>query len=134
MSISPIITGGFGSFGGINYVPTLGFLPAAAEQDNGLLGGGAYVHPYTKYREEESKRRRLERVERNLVSAEADRKKQLAKAEKLKTDKALAKLAAEEKRTLDEINRLRMERAWLMRMLDDEEAMLAIMLSLPFVA
>ncbi len=144
MSISTIVTQGFGSFGSVNLVPTLGFgVSAAVEQDNGLLGGKAYSYqsPYDRLREEEYQKKKLaekyaqlKRAEQELKEAEAERKRQIAKAQRLKTERALAKLAAEELATLQEIDRLRMERAWLIRLIDEEEAILVILMTLPFVA
>lgn len=143
MSIGAILTQGLGSFGSPSLIITQGLLPGAVAGDV-LLGGGdrySYTSPYSRYQEEEyqkktaaAKRAALKAVEDELAEAERQRKKQLARARELVTEKALAKLAAQEAKTLDEINRLRMERAWLIRRLDDEEAVLILMLSLPFVA
>lgn len=141
MSVSTIVTQGFGSFGNVNLVPTLGFGVASAS--SGLLGGKAYSYhtPYSKYKEEEfqkktaeAKRAALREIDQELAEAERLRKLQLAKAERLKTEKALAKLAAEEIKTLNEIDRLRTERAWLIRRIDEEETILVLLMSMPFIA
>lgn len=105
-------------------------------------GGGKpynYQLPYHKYREDELQRQRLaekradlKRVESELAQAEADRQKKLASAKKrLEAKNAAKQLAALEAQLQEEINRLRNERIWLMRLIDDEEAMLVLLLSLP---
>ena len=142
MSIGAILTQGLGSFGSPSLMITQGLLPGELVTDV-LLGGGGYSYhsPYRQYQEREyekktaeAKRQALSDINREIAEAEKLRKLQLAKAERLKTEKALAKLAAEEIRTLEEISRLRMERAWLMRLIDEEEAILVLLMTMPFVA
>lgn len=106
----------------------------ANEPDNGWLGGG-YVHPHVKYRDEEAQRERiaqekarLQRIENELAEAERKRLEALAEAQKRKAKKAAKQLAALEASLQDEINRLRIERIWLMRRIDDEECALILML------
>jgi hypothetical protein len=102
-------------------------------------GRSTYVLPYHKYREEEYQRSvierkaELERVEQELALAEERKREEEIALAKRQLDEAVyaAELAALEARLQDEINRLRMERVWLMRLIDDEEAILVLLLSGP---
>jgi hypothetical protein len=109
------------------------------EPDNGWLGGGAYVAPYDKYREKQrlldiaEAKKELLRVEREMAEAEQARLKALEDAQRVESARNAALMAAALEASLqEEINRLRMERAWLMRWIADEEAVLVLMLSSPF--
>lgn len=100
--------------------------------------GGGYVHPYQAYKEKEYQRLKaeelraeLKRVDDELAEAERLRVEKLEEQRKLKARNAAKKLAALEAQLQEEINRLRIERVWLMRRLDDEEAALVLMLA-PF--
>ncbi len=109
------------------------------EPDPGWLGGGGYVHPYIRHRAEEEQREKIQRQKAEIDRldaeiAEADRKQREA-SEKRKAEarerREEARLVALKAQLSDEINRLRMERAWLMRQIDDEEAILVLLLSMP---
>ena len=105
------------------------------EDDLVLLGGGptdyAYHSPYLKAKEE--------RLAREL--AEAERRKEKLHAERIAAEKqdardnaadllALAQLEAEAQ---EEISRILLLRAELVRRIQDEEEALILLLSLPFV-
>lgn len=90
---------------------------------------GGFLHPYVKYRDEEYLREQREELKRKeLELAEAERKK----LEALAQVEADAVSAATQALLEQGINRLRMERDWLMRQIDDEEAILVLMMSRPF--
>lgn len=113
--------------------------------NTGLLGGGPgeeehyHYHPsYARLREEAQQKKiaehraELQRVENAIAEAEKAKQEQLAAAkEKRKAKNAAKKLAALEASLQEEINRLRIERVWLMRLIDDEEAILVLLLSWP---
>lgn len=87
-------------------------------------------HPYLAIAE---KRAEVKRIDTEI--AETERKKLAAHKRaraKLMAEKAAKKLAALEATLQEEINRLRIERAWLMRRIDDEEAILVLLLTQPF--
>lgn len=101
-----------------------------------LLGGGP-GEPHRKHWEDEYQRSRaavvqhhaeLKLIDNKLAEAEQARKEA---REQLKAKKAAKKLAALEATLQEEINRLRMERVWLIRLIDDEEAILVLLLSWP---
>jgi hypothetical protein len=111
----------------------------SGEPDNGWLGGGGYVRPFDEYRDRQRKleiqeaKKELERVEREMAEAEKARLKALEDAQRVESARNAALMAAALEASLqEEINRLRMERAWLMRWIADEEAVLVLMLSSPF--
>lgn len=97
--------------------------------------------PWEQYKETqyklEQERSKLESIDKELALKEA-RSQEAARLLALKTaeqrqKKAAKLLAAEERRLLAEIDRLRMERIWLMRLIDDEEAILVILLARPLI-
>jgi hypothetical protein len=103
----------------------------ARTADTGLLGGKdySYVRPHDKHREEEYQRKKiadakakLRRVEEELADAEARKLEAQANAKR----KAALKAAALQAQLEEEISRLRNERVWLMRLIDEEEALLII--------
>lgn len=96
--------------------------------DNGWLGGGLYLTDHQRRREEEYRRKqlatneaKLEQVDEDLAKKEQEQKDLLAKS---KAKRKAKKLAAQEQALLDEINRLRMERVWLIRRINNERAIL----------
>lgn len=144
MSISAVVTRGYGQ--GLKYIAVRGYAsrtsptppPAPAVI---LLGGGPgnphhYHAPYSAYKEAQylaEKRAELERIDDEIAQAEHRRLAALKRAQaKLVAEKAAKKLAATEATLQKEINRLRIERVWLMRLIDDEEAILVLLLSQPF--
>lgn len=101
-------------------------------------GGGGYVPPYEKYREDQYQRKNLQehnadlkRIDDELAEAEQRKQEQLAAQKKLKAKNSAKKLAALEALLQEEINRLRTERVWLMRQIDEEEAIFVLLLSMP---
>ena len=94
-------------------------------EDNGWLGG--YIPAHQAYTEEKQRekiaqaRAELSRVNEEL--AEAERNKELAQRKARKK----AALAALQARLEAEISRLRIERIGLMRRIDEEEAILIMM-------
>lgn len=92
-------------------------------------GRESFVLPYQRYQAEqydlEQKRKELQRISDDLAEAESKKQQALAEA-------AALEAAALEANLQEEINRLRMERDWLMRQIDDEEAILVLMMSRPF--
>ena len=95
------------------------------EVDLITLGGGySYAPAYQRYREEEYQRKTLAEKRAALQQIEDE----IAQAElaALEAAREMALIALQ-----DEINRLRMERAWLMRQIDDEEAVIVLMLASP---
>lgn len=112
-----------------------GVTPPAPEPD--VTGG--FLHPFISYQNEryrqeqaEKKRRELESVERELAQAEESRRIGEQKAqEKLEAEEA-RRMAALDAYLQEEIRRLRTERALLMRMIDDDEAIFALMVARPF--
>jgi hypothetical protein len=107
---------------------------STAVVDNGLLGGGpgySYHTPHVKHQEE---RRRAEtlRLEKQRIDTELARREQVM----LDTNKAEATLKMEQEQLHileQEISALRMERMRLIRLLDDEEAIFVILMSLPTI-
>jgi hypothetical protein len=102
-----------------------------------LLGGKAYdTLPYQRhaYYNYDEKYERLKHAEKHAELRRID--EELAAAQRRKDEELQAKLAAEELAALEaqlqeEISRLRTERAWLMRLIDDEEAIFVLLLSSP---
>lgn len=100
--------------------------------------GGWYIYPTPridalKNLKLSEKRRQLKRIDNEMALRARE-------ANRLEERKALAAhieaaLEAEQETQIallkQEINRLRMERVWLMRIIDDEEAVLALLLSTP---
>jgi len=106
--------------------------------DPGWLGGGGYTYhsPHVDYQNRiRQEQEDLRAINKELALAEQKR----AEAERLLAQKtarqrqmkAARLLAAQEASLLEEINVLRMERVRLMRLIDDEEAMLVILMSRP---
>lgn len=90
--------------------------------DDGLLGGGpGYVSAYQREQERreinEARRLELKRIEDELAKAEQEK---LLAAERLEAS------------LQEEINGLRTERARLIRLIDDEEAMFVLLMARPF--
>lgn len=95
---------------------------------------GGYALPYDRRIEEEKEsiaERRLElrRIEEELANAERLEEQRLLQAEVQASAERKAMIEAS---LQQEISALRMERMRLMRLIDDEEAMLILLLSLPF--
>lgn len=113
-----------------------------------LLGGGPgsereqYVYNPDAFRRRqdqlrhqslEEKRAELKRIDDELTIAEQKKQALLAKSEEAnRQEQAINEMMALEAVFQEEINRLRIERIWLMRLLDDDEAMLVILLRRPF--
>jgi hypothetical protein len=98
-----------------------------------LLGGGGYVRPYQKYREEEYQRElirkqqaELKRIDEEL--AEAERAKLALEAQRKAKRKAAAKAALIAQQE-EEISRLRIQRAWLMQRIRNNQLALAFLLA-----
>lgn len=122
-----------------------GFQPSGYQHSGyQVLGGGGdwhggYVHPYQKYREEEyqrdaaKKRADLAKIDSELAQVKERRKREeiALSQRKLGETEHAAELAALEVFLQEEINRLRTERVWLMRLIDEEEAILVLLLGLP---
>jgi hypothetical protein len=98
---------------------------------------GGFLHPYIKLRDDEYReaelQKELERVNDEIAAEQA----RLDALNALEAEKAAyAAAEAEQLKTLamlqDEINALRMERARLIRLIDEEEAALVLLMSLPF--
>lgn len=113
------------------------FLYVPANDDVTTSGGWGYVHPYQAYREKEyerqtaeEKRQALQQIEDDLRDAELAKQEQLAEARA--QEKAAFEMAALEAQLQEEINNLRMERDWLMRLMDDEEAIFVLLAMQPF--
>lgn len=103
--------------------------------NNGWLGGGGYVHPYIKYADEEAQREKVRKEKSELerlesVLRETERKKELAEKARLKalSEKRAKALARAEAEFIQEINRLLMVRAELIRRIKEDEAILIIMI------
>lgn len=116
-----------------------GAVPPSVE----LLGGGPgyekeeVYNPHAfQYRQQELQQRKiaehraaLQIIDDELAEAERLKQEKLAKQrERLQAKKAAKQLAALEAQLQEEINRLRMERVWLMRQIDDEECILIMMI------
>lgn len=113
--------------------------------NTGLLGGGPgedhHGKRFRSYQENwqfdlEEGRARLKEVEQELSEAEQLKQSRLKeeriRLKALREEKTAAmEMAALEASLQEEISRLRMERVWLMRIIDDEEAIIAILLSYP---
>lgn len=104
--------------------------------------GGGYVYPYQRYKQKKAKedyeklkleeqRAELERVEQELAEAKEGQKQLRVDTRKEKKAELQAAIAASEAYQ-QEIDRLSQERALLMRMIDDEEAIFVLMSSNPF--
>lgn len=106
-----------------------------------LLGGGPGYERHDsfhafQFRQEELRRQsiaekqfELKKIDDELAEAEGKRLEAIAKSQaKLMAKNAAKRLAALEASLQQEINRLRMERVWLMRRIDDEECMLVLLM------
>lgn len=115
------------------YFPPGGDAAAEAEETN--TGGYVYNTPYQKHIEEfkrrdEEEARKLAAAERRL---EEHRAEQARRKEELRFNRNLAReQQALEAAIREEINRILFERAALVRLIDDEEVALVLLLSLPF--
>lgn len=95
-----------------------------------------YILPYQKYLSDEYQRNKLaekqielKRIDDEIAEAEKRRLAALKRAQaNLLAEKAAKRLAAQERKLQDEIDKLRNERAWLIRQIDDEECVLIIMM------
>lgn len=118
--------------------------PAPPVDDLVLLGGKAYdtlphyqKRPYYNYSKEyerlelAEKHAELRRIDDELATAERAQQAKATEYAKLEANNAAKELAALEAQLQEEINRLRMERVWLMRLIDDDEAILVLLLSSP---
>ena len=92
------------------------------------VSGFGYKMPYFEYKEAEYQRQKTAKLKKELVSLD----REIAEAEKQKLLELQAKNAAEqaalEALLQEQIDRLRIERIWLMRRIDDEECILILML------
>lgn len=112
-------------------------LAGRPEPERVVPGGYVWHAPYHKYKDEEQKREQIRRDKTELerleaVLAENERKKLLA-AQSLaeaKAAKAKERLARLEREYIDEINRLLMVRASLMRRIRENEGLLIVMLAM----
>ncbi len=145
MSIGAILTQGFGSFGQISLVPTLGFgagapIPPEPPAGDELLGGGpgySYITPYQKL---QHAKKEVVEVKAAIDHAAIERKALQDKLEKALQSKA--KKAAETQRKLElKLQQLEKESLRLlltlqnlealMRMWDEEDAILVLLMSSP---
>lgn len=98
-----------------------------------IIGSGwehipSYQKPEYQRKTLEEKRLELQRIDEEIAQAEQ------AKLDKLATEDIAAENVMRELTMIalqDEINRLRTERVWLMRLVDDEEAIMALLLTMP---
>lgn len=107
-----------------------------AVNDNEAIGGDGklYVTPYQQHREEHQREKirkdksELQKLE--SVLRETERKKELAEKARLKaaTERRMLVLAQAEAELLEEINRLLMVRAELIRRIKEDEAILIILI------
>lgn len=101
-----------------------------------IVGRGEFVHPYQLLKQDEYKRRAKEHRE-SLAQLDAqlqavERQELLAQQQAEQAEAARLDELKEIEATLrEQINRLRMERAWLMRIIDDEETAMVLLLSMP---
>lgn len=99
--------------------------------------GGWYSHhtPY-QIREQQERLAELRRIENEITEAEQRKLEALAQQEQLQTTRkyknAAKKRAVLEATLQDEINALLVEKMRLIRLIDDEESILVLLLSLPF--
>lgn len=109
----------------------------ASAPQQAIRPAGGYYHPSIYEQSRHDLRRRAlaeERAELNRINdeiAEAEKRRLAAKKRARATllaEKAAKKLAALEASLQEEISRLRMEQAWLIRRIDDEECILILMM------
>lgn len=114
-----------------------GATPPTPDDGIELLGGKAYLYasPWQKHKKEIEQReeetaRKLAQAEHQLELKRAEARQ---RADELRQNEILAQeLHQLEVSMIAEINRLLMERAALVRRIDDEEAALVLLLSMPF--
>jgi len=99
--------------------------PAVPTQDSGRRRA-SYQENRQEYQQKVAKVE-LRRVDDELAEAERKRLEAIAAQEKAKK-KAALKLAALQVSLEEEISRLRIERIWLMRWIDEQEAMLILLM------
>lgn len=150
MTIPSIVTRGRG-FGGSKAIVTHGLeaaspapTPTPTPSPFVILGGGAfppgwrrelgesYLYPSQRLREEE------EKLSKQIARKEHERDAERKRLEQRLAAKGEAETLARSLEALDasireEINRLSIEKAALIRRIDDEEAILTLLLSNPFV-
>jgi hypothetical protein len=123
---------------GISYLSSGATGPAMAEGITPGWKGGGHVDPYRDYKEKEYQREKLAKkhaelkaLNQRIAEAEQDKRDKLLAAEKSKAKNAAKNLAALEARLQEEISRLRIERDWLIRVINDEETILVLLLCYP---
>ena len=138
MTIASIVTRGRG-FGRIPALVTHGLesgaTPTPTPTPTGLLGGGpgkkrheySYIQPYQKYRDES------EKISQKIAQAEIDAEREKKRLEREDTENLARQLEAVDASLREEITRLSLEKAALIRRIDDEEAILVLTLSNPFI-
>lgn len=116
------------------------------EDPSGLLGGGAHVpmaweHAHKEkelaysypYQSLAKKREELKSLEEKISEASAREEILQQKLSVEENIKQLKKLAALEAKAQEEIRQLLAERLLLIRLIDDEESILVILCSMPFI-
>mgnify|MGYP000599983267 CR=1 FL=1 len=114
------------------------------EEEVILLGGGPggtwhHHDQYADYKEKEYQRNKAANLQADLKRvddeiANKQRRLELERADELEAAAILQEADLLEQQIMDEINKLRIQRAWLMQQLDDEEALLVISMMRPFGA
>ena len=95
--------------------------------------GGGWIHPYTIYKAEQAKKEAIElEIAQREKELETERAQAKLHAELRDSENLAREYAAKDAAIREEINRLLIEKATLIRRIDDEEATLLILLSLPF--
>lgn len=101
------------------------------------VSGFGYPMPYFEHREREYQREKiikrraeLKRIEDEIAEKEKWRLEAINQERRVTKQKTV-ELTAIANQLQEEINRLRIERVWLMRLIDDEEAILVLLLSWP---
>jgi len=139
VSIATVVTRGYGTFGTIGRVVTRGYSAGAAAADDDIPGGYSYATPYQRM---QSVRKESKEMRAAIDTAEADKVALEAKLEKATRSKA--KKHAETQRKLElKLQRLDAEIVRLLSVLqtleilirewDEEDALIAIALSSPFI-
>jgi len=137
MTIAALVTRGRG-FGGVPALVTHGWVSTgAAAADTGLLGGKAYSFSYGLDKHRQELIRRDEDTAKRLAEAERRLEEQRAETKRRKDELRFNQNLAREQQALEaaireEITRILFERAALIRLIDDEEAALVLLMSLPF--
>jgi hypothetical protein len=113
--------------------------PIPPTPDEDVTGGWKIIEAHRRERERAIRRRaELRAIEDEIATVERQRLEAEEESARLATAKrrrkaALTRAALEAATLREQINALRMERVRLMRLIDDEEATLVLLLSMPFI-